>query len=218
MKFFQPTSRLCAVFVVLGGFVALAAAPGRAAPDDPRFSALLRPEQWIETGLAQFTADNVAVIDALVRVDQAARDFRNNIIGSTHFSQRRTAHERSIAGLDRLTPTQLEKLDNILAQHLARPQVPFDAALPCPRLIVEPLLTPSRPPEIHGEFSLTYGWGKGGSVRGGEAVFTYDDPAHRFSLLFGYSEYHGNGYVPFYYPADSFIRNRPVADAILPNR
>jgi hypothetical protein len=196
----------------LGAILALVTAPGRAATDDPRFSSTLRPAQWTESGLNKLTTDNVAVIDALVRVDKAASEYRNNNIGSTRFSERRTEHERTISGLYLLTPAQVEKLDQLVAFRVARPMAQFDTSIPAPRLNLENVTVPNRPPEIHGSVSLTYGWGKGGSVRGADSVFTYDDPARRFSLLFGYSEYRGKGDIPLYYPGDIYYRNRPVLE------
>jgi hypothetical protein len=44
--------------------------------------------------------------------------------------------------------------------------------------------------------SFTYGGGKGGNFSGGDLVLTYDDPAGRYSVLVGYSEYHGKGLSP----------------------
>jgi hypothetical protein len=187
---------LSAVGIVL----ALAAIPLRAQDDDLRFSATLRPEQWTEIGLNKLTTDNVAVIDALVRADKTASEYRNNNIASTRFSQRRNEHERTISGLYVLTPEQLQKLDDFVALRLAPPTAQLETPVPAPRLTMENTMATPRGPEIHGSFSLTYGGGKGGSFRGANSTFTYDDPAHGFSMLFSYSEYKGKGYYPLIYP------------------
>jgi len=160
----------------------------------------LRPEQWTETGLNQLTSDNIAVIDALVRADKAASEYRHNNVRSTRFSQRRNEHERTISGLYLLTTAQIQRLDDLVAVRIIPPTAQLEASIPSPRLTVEPVMAGARPPEIHGQFSLTYGWGKGGSTRGADATMVYDDPAHHFSLLFNYSDYRGKGYYPLIYP------------------
>ena len=184
----------------VGMVLTLVASPVRAQDDDLRFSATLRPEQWAEIGLNKLTTDNVAVIDALVRADKTTSEYRNNNIATTRFSQRRNEHERTISGLYVLTPEQLQKLDDFVALRLAPPTAQLEAPVPSPRLTMENTMAAPRGPEIHGSFSLTYGGGKGGSFRGGNSTFTYDDPAHGFSLLFSYSEYKGKGYYPLIYP------------------
>ncbi len=190
--------------LVLAVFLALAASRAWAQDDDVRFSATLRPEQWTETGLNKLTTDNVAVIDALVRADKTTSEYRNNNIASTRFTERRNEHERTISGLYLLTPEQLKKLDDFVALRLAPPTAQLETTAPSPRLAMEPTVTPPRGPELHGSFSLMYGWGKGGSTRGTNSTFTYDDPTHGFSLLFSYSEYKGKGYSPLLYPTSGF--------------
>jgi hypothetical protein len=179
------------------------AAPASRADDDVRFSATLSPAQRAETGLDRLTTDNVAVIDALVRLDIAATRFRDNNIRSTRFSQRRTAHERDIAGLDHLSQDQLAKLDAIVALRIPAPALPPDASLAYAGVSLDTSTVPSpdrRPaPEIHGSFSLTYGWSKAGSVRGADSVITYVDPTRGFSLTVGYSQYRGTGLAPYPY-------------------
>ena len=79
--------------------------------------------------------------------------------------------------------------------------------------------------EIHGSFSLSYGFGSGGySEKTGSMVLTLDDPARRYSISIGYSESHikgGSVYRdPFYlrdpfdplYDRDSFYSRDPFYD------
>ena len=172
-----------------------AALPGRAA-EDIRFSATLTPAQRLGTGLSQLTSDNVAVIDGLVRQDEAASKFKNNGVDHTRFSQRRTAHERTIAGLDGLTAAQLEQLDQLVRRRIVGPEPEPAATTTLSSGSAGPGFKSVgyvRPLEIHGEISYTYGWSKAGSFQGGGLVLTYDDPAHRYSVMVGYSEYHGKG-------------------------
>lgn len=174
---------------------------------ESRFSSTLSPAQQAETGLDRLTVDNIAVIDALVRLDAAAatRLVRNNI-RTTHFSERRTAHEREIAGLDRLTPEQVRKLDQFVALRIPAP-VPSDADLAYASVRLDattPVAIKKPAPEIHGSLSLTYGWSRGGSIRGADTSVTYVDPRKRYSITVGYSEYRGNGLAPYPYATPYF--------------
>lgn len=201
----HPALLLAWLTLALAG--ALVTATGRAEEEtEPRFSSTLSPAQQAETGLSQLTSDNVAVIDALVRLDVAAIRLRNNNIRTTRFSQRHTEHERDIAGLARLTPEQLAKLDQFVSLRIPAPApaLPLTTDLPYASISLEavPAYKKHPAPEIHGSVSLTYGWSKGGSVRGADTTLMYVDPKHRFDVIVGYSEYHGKGLAPYPYFAD----------------
>ena len=200
-------SRLCRILSLLGftGLILLAASLARA-EDDVRFSVTLTPDQREATGLARLSADNVAVIDGLVRQDEAASKFKNNNVDHTRFSQRRTERERDIAGLNQLTPAQLTRLDGLVGRRINGPVPAEPAAIVTTTGAAVQSPTAGRKLDIHGELGFTYGWGKGGNVSGGDLILTYDDPAGRYSVLVGYAEYHGKGLVPCYYPSDSFYR------------
>ena len=174
------------------------------ADGDVRFSATLTPAQRDRAGMTQLTGDNVAVIDGLVRQDEAASKFKDNDVDHTRFSQRRTPRESELAGLDHLSATQVTALDDLVGQRISGiapvADATFISAGSAPRIAgVKPSLTPHKL-DIHGEMSFTYGWGKGGSFSGGDLVLTYDDPAGRYSVLVGYSEYHGKGLTPCFGP------------------
>lgn len=175
---------------------------------EPRFSSTLSPAQRTETGLDHLTTDNVAVIDALVRLDasNATRLVRNNI-RTTRFSERHSAHERDIAGLEQLTPEQLRKLDQFVALRIPAPPADADLAYASVRLdSTTPIAVAKKPgPEIHGSVSLTYGWSKYGSTRGGDMNVSYVDPRRRYSVTVGYSEYHGNGLAPYPYTSSPYL-------------
>ncbi len=182
-----------------------ASAPYARAEEDVRFSATLTPAQRAAAGLDQLTPDNVAVIDGLVRQDAAASRFRNNPVEGTRFSQRRTAREREIAGLDHLATAQLAALDERVRLQLAgpAPEPAATAALTSAATAGSggvQAVAYKRPLELHGEVSYTVGWSKAGSFQGGDLVVSYDDPAHRYSVLVGYSEYHGKGLPPWFLP------------------
>jgi hypothetical protein len=215
----HPAAFLLPVLILaLAGM--FATAPAGAADDsaDPRFSSTLSPDQLKETGLDQLSTDNVAVIDALVRLDVAALRLRNNNIRSTRFSERRTDHERDIAGFGHLTPDQLAKLDQFVSLRIPAPVIPASADLSHASVSLDAVRIPyKRPaPEIHGSVTLTYGGGKGGSFRGAESVLTYVDPSRHFAVTVGYSQYSGSGlgsypysndggYTPYYRPLPVII-------------
>lgn len=178
----------------------LTIATGRAAVSDTRFSATLTPAQRAELGFTQLTDDNIAVIDGLVRQDEAASKFKHNAVDGTRFSQRRTAHERDLAGLDRLTAAQLAWLDELVVRQIYGPVLSAASSSGSSPGPAEKTVAPKLPLEIHGQISYTYGWGKGGNVQGGDIMLYYDDPDHRYSVLVAYSEYHGKGLFPGYYP------------------
>ena len=196
------------VTLALWGFCT--AAPAAAPDDDLRFSATLSESQRKEAGLGELTEDNIAVIDALVRQDIATVKRRNSTASLGSFSQRRTEHEREIAGLARLTPEQLARLDGLIALRVFPPPAyqlnsehrPNSSGEMKPVTRVKGL-------EIHGSVTFTYGWSKGGSVRGGDMVVTAQDPAGRYKITVGYSEYRGKGLSPYIGYDDEFDRYRP---------
>jgi len=175
--------------------------------DLTRFSQVLTAEQRAATGLDQLTSDQLAVLDALVRHDDAYA------VPSTaahprpaRFSQRLNADERRNAGLARLSPDQLNRLDALVEQRVPV-RVPFvapAAGASAPAVEIERVR-----PQIHGAVTLGMGWGSGGySEMGGSMVVDYYDPAHNLDLLMGYSEVHTKG--PAYY--------RSCPDGFLPRR
>ena len=114
---FMPIPRRISPRLLLALLCAGVALPARA-DGDVRFSAMLTAAQRESAGLSQLTADQLAVIDGLVRQDEAASKFKNNAVDHTRFTQRRTARERELAGLDRLTPAQLALLDDLTARRI----------------------------------------------------------------------------------------------------
>ena len=203
-------SRLRRILPLLGlALPGIFTAAASRAEDDVRFSATLAPDQREVTGLAHLSADNVAVIDGLVRQDEAASKFKNNNVDHTRFSERRTERERDIAGLNQLTPAQLTRLDGLVGLRINGPAPTEPATVVTTSGTAVQSATAGRKLDIHGELGFTYGWGKGGNVSGGDLILTYDDPAGRYSVLVGYAEYHGKGLAPCYFPFDSFYRPYP---------
>ena len=198
----QPAAMKIVSFVLAA--VALLASVVRAANDDLRFSVALNAAERTAAGLAKLTSDQIAVVDAFVRRDTAARAAAAE--SAPRFSQRLTAGERTTAGLPTLAATELAQLDELVARHQAARLARTLLAPPVylsrtPRIITE---DKKKEREIHGSFSLSYGVGSGGySEKTGSMVLTMEDPERRYSITVGYSESHikgGRGYYrdPFY--------------------
>jgi hypothetical protein len=204
LRLFRPL-----VLLLLGACAAVAL---RAA--DAKFSATLTAGQRERAGLAQLSGDNLAVIDGLVRMDTAASKFKDNDVDHTRFTARHTPHERELAGLDRLTADQRANLDEYVYERISGNLPSLGAPLP-PAVTAGGLTAGVKPHlstdklDIHGEISFTYGWGKGGSGYGTDVVLTYQDPAGRYGVAVGYSDFHGKGFVPSCLPGYGPYRAYP---------
>lgn len=218
MRFRSPQWFLKLCLALMLGSAALLAPSAAIAAEDVRFSATLSDSQRAETGLAQLSTDNVAVIDALVRQDEATLKRRGSLSSFGTFSQRRSDHEREIAGLAQLTPAQLARLDGLAGLRISPPPPMIlseaKSAKGTPGVLVRPVEKPYAL-EVHGSMSLSYGWSSAGSTRGGEMTINLQDPEHRFSINIGYSQYQGKGVAPIYDPTDESYRYRPTAVAPL---
>jgi hypothetical protein len=190
-----PRMKLWATLLA-AGLIAAVPVTGRAA--DARFSQTLTAGEFTDAGLKRLSSDQVAVLDALVRRDLANQSAtsRSDPPPAARFSQRLTADERRVAGLTLLTEAELTRLDASVDQHttarLARVLLAPPSFVP-PSLRLRPAETKTAP-EVHGSFSLSMGWGKGGySERTGSMNLNYEDPVHGLSVSFGYSETHAKG-------------------------
>lgn len=192
---------------------------------DVRFSQTLSAEDRTAAGLPRLSSDEVAVIDALVRRDTGTR------AGTTAtdqapatFSQRLSADERRAAGLAKLSAAELPRLDTFVARHqsarLAR------SLLAPPSYVTRPArITPTETKkgrEIHGSYSLSFGFGSGGySEKSGSMVLTLEDPERGYSISVGYSETHTKGgYIyrdPIHDPLRDPLRGGPM-DTVTPFR
>ncbi len=137
------------------------------AADSLRFSQALTPEQRTECGLPQLNTDQIAALDALVRLNhnQVAAEAQKRptdpaaaIPAPAAFSQSLSADQRRAAGLDVLTAEQLAAVDSRVAAYNG-PAVRYDPAAPKPVEAVE--FFPNRF-EIHGEVGFSLGVGSGG--------------------------------------------------------
>ena len=169
----------------------------RATPLDVRFSQTLNAEERSASGVTRLSSDHVAVIDALVRRDTTSRAGLTSNDGTpTTFSQRLTADERRTAGLTNLSPEELPKLDAFVERYQGA-KLARSLLAPPTYLSRSSRVNPTeakKEREIHGSFSLSFGWGSGGySERTGSMVLTMEDPAKRYSITVGYTESHIKG-------------------------
>lgn len=184
-----------------------------AADDTNRFTRTLNAAERAEIGLERLSSDEAAVLDALVRRNAATRvsavarrDGKNEKSAAdpaaaanapaTTFSERLTPDERRLAGFGRLSAEQVARVDALVERHataaIARTLLGPPTYVPR-HARVEPAENDDRR-KIHGSFSLSYGWGKGGySERTGSMMMTYNDPAGKYSVTIGYTESHVKG-------------------------
>lgn len=202
----------------------LAVGAAQSAPADVRFSQSLNADDRSASGLVRLSSDEVAVIDALVRRDTGLRAGTIPPETPAVFSQRLTIDERRAAGLAKLSAEEAPQLDAFVER--------FQSAKLARTLLAPPTylarssrVSPTeakKEREIHGSFSLSYGWGSGGySEKTGSMMLTMDDPERRFSISIGYTESHIKGGSiyrdpfysrdPFYDPLRSGIETPPPA-------
>lgn len=196
-----------------------------AAPLDSRFSQALNADDLTAAGLRQLSSDEVAVIDALVRRDTAARvgSAASDPAAAT-FSQRLTADERRTAGLTKLSATELPKLNDLVDRH-QNAKLARTLLAPPTYLARSSRVTPTekkKEREIHGSFSLSYGMGSGGySEKTGSMVLTLEDPEKGYSISVGYSESHikgGSYYRDSYYRDPFYDPLRSPVEPLTPDR
>jgi hypothetical protein len=157
------------------------------------FTAALSAEQQTETGLTTLTGDERAYLDRLVAAESApGREIYSALNAS--FVRRQTPEDRHQAGLDRLSPEQLDRLSAYVAAALAPRPKPKER----PRIKESEVLTTKPPPEIHGAITFGLGWGGGGTSRYGALQLEYYDPQHGFSLGIGLESYSGPGRYGYY--------------------
>ena len=132
------------------------------AAENPRFSQSLSVEQRATTGLAQLTSDQLAALDALVRLDQAQRTADSQkaepATPPTAFSQSLSGDQRRAAGLELLTAEQQTAVDLLVAAQAAPSPRHELAAL---RPVDAVKFFPNRF-EVHGEVGFSFGGGSGG--------------------------------------------------------
>jgi hypothetical protein len=162
----------------LFGLFILAVIALPASATDIRFSTGLSPTQMVESGLDHLTAEQIAVIDALVRRTAPSSAESNGPSAALPFSQRLAATERAAAGLDRLGAGELGRLDALVAEETA-------VALAKPVPAYKPDTWAQRL-KVHGAVTFGIGGGHGYSTRFAESEVEIYDPVTGMSLTVGY--------------------------------
>ena len=164
------------------------------------FSATLSAEQKDSVGISALTADECTALDQLVAAEVALARKENSAEFESTFVARRTDEQRRQAGLDRLTPDQLTKLNGLVANAVAASPKPKER----PRIKDSDVFSAAKKPEVHGEFSLTYGrTSGGGDFRAASMWVDYFDPNTGLAIGIGISRSRGTGlygFCPDYYP------------------
>lgn len=175
--------------------------PGEPAAATPaaevRFSQTIGTPERPSFGLDRLSADQIAVLDALIRRDTTLRSRVNADANAPEvFSRRITPDELRLTGLDTLPADTLARLDAAIARRQTAVLAPF--LLSPPVYLARPgrieTREQKRERELHGTFSLSYGWGKGGySEKTGAMTVTMEDPDRGLAVSVGYSESHIKG-------------------------
>jgi hypothetical protein len=125
------------------------------------------------------------------------------------YINRRTADERARIGLDRLTPDEQVRLNNLVAIAIAAGPGRLSSA---PGLGRDGFTLANRL-QIHGEVSLTVGTsGHGRNFYGTSFFTTITDPETNLTIGLGFEQYHGTGFYGFgpneYAYSELGLRNR----------
>jgi hypothetical protein len=222
---FYPMKLFRAMFAAMAAVLAAAAS----AADAPRFSRTLTDDERAQTGLSRLSSDQVASMDALVRrtiggrisTPSPAADSDAAPAQPPKFSQQLTADERRVTGVELLTGEEVVRLDQLVERHATSSVA---RALLAPPTYVRrgSVVRPSDAPDkrnIHGSYSLSYGFGKGGySEKTGAMIVNFEDPAGRYMISIGYAETHVKGAGPYRIYRDLPHRDLPYRDLPPPER
>lgn len=144
-----------------------------------------------QAGLDRLSPEQRAALDQQVgREISLAR--RGGVVAFARtFSTRRPPSEFEAAGLEALTPAEIENLDALVAGALAaRPVV----ALTRERPSMAAIETVTNRPQWRGIMSVTYGRSSGGGeFYGGSVTSIYDDPDRGFAAALTIGRYRGDG-------------------------
>lgn len=182
-----------------------------AAENEGRFTHALSAPELHESGIGRLNSDQVAVLDALVRRDLAARLNGRSEAAPKTFSDRLTADERRIAGFDALSSAEAARVNAFVERYQS---VVVSRALLSPpvyvsrRATVQPRETKAER-KIHGTFTMGFGWGSDGySERTGSMVL-HSEVAPGMHVSVGYSETRRKGGEGLYYYRDDPLHYRP---------
>lgn len=170
------------------------------------FSASLTDENKNLIGLAKLTPEQIASLDAQVAREISVARQGDTPAFSTPFTKRRTPQQRKAAGLDQLMTPELKRLDSLVAHAVANRPAPAAPLITKPHVSTPPgdgwvEVTPKKL-EVHGEVTLAYMWGSGGtSGYGASMATTVSDPDDKYAVTLVLSQFHFKGPLAWnYYP------------------
>ena len=159
------------------------------------FATTLSASEQAAAGLTLLSDAERAALDQFVALDLAAmrQDEPGAFIGT--FAGRRSDAELKVAGLDRLKPVELTRLNELVAAAIAVHPKPKTR----PRIKDDDVINAAAKPEIHGSLSVTVGTGgRGRNFWGSTLTMDYFDPASGLGLSIGLSNFSGKGFYGFY--------------------
>ncbi len=193
------------LLLLLGTLTAVALPALATAADTPaataaRFSKTLPETEFAAAGLEQLSADQIAILDALVRRDIANADLVTKTPRAARFSERLSADERHDAGVHLLAATEVATLDASV-QRLIVPRAPGTFGLVSPNGPSSiPSLKLRRDPKLQTHFAAMVAVGSHDySAFGAGVELSYDDPNNDFGISVSYSEIHEKGGHPYRY-------------------
>jgi hypothetical protein len=177
--------------IIFGGFLLVAAVAHGAAGG---FSATLSTAQKNAAGLTALTPAESDALDRLIAAEVAQARAESAVELDGTFVSRRTDLERKQSGLNRLTPAELTTLNGLVATAVAASPKPKER----PRIKDSDVFSAAKKPEVHGEFSLTYGrTSGGGDFRAASMYVDIFDPNSGLEIGFGFSRSSGRGLYGF---------------------
>lgn len=185
--------KLRATLLLCGLLTGLAAAAS--AGDEASFSKTLATAEFGDAGLNKLSSDQLAILDALVRIDETTLlRYKPSRQRAAQFSQRLTAEQRASVGLSSLAAEDVAVLDRQVAR-LENPDASTaTASTSTGKNSATDVPSQKRAPEIHGTISLLYGTGGHGySAQGGAIDLFYHDPEHHYTISAGYAEFRVKG-------------------------
>jgi hypothetical protein len=168
---------------------------------EPGFTGGLSAEEKAACGITKLTAAQAAALNVLV-VHDVTLARQGGVTGfSSTFLARRSAQDREVAGLDRLSEKERSAIDALVARAIAMGPPPLQdfVYVPAAQPSADTLVSAPLGAEVHGDLSFTVGGGSHGSSFYGTSMDLFvTDPTGRFTLGVGISDYRGRGFFSPY--------------------
>lgn len=184
--------RLIKSGMLLAGLIATLGLPLQAASSG--FTASLSNDEMTAAGLYALSAGEVIALDRLVAEDFDRMRLMNFSSPNSSFTDRQIRAHLQDTGLDRLSPEQLARFNELVATSLAASLATQLQPRERPRLKDNEVVSLQRRLEVHGGMSFTYGTaGSGRNYRETAGWISYYDPVTGLGISFGFSRFKGDG-------------------------